>query len=578
MKKHKFIYQIIVVLFVSVINVIYCFTQVDITSKFLYKFHPSDNTPLPYRLFIPDNYDTLKSYPIILTLHGLGECGTDNKIHIALNHIATCWAESAFQQKHPCFIVSPQCPLNFNWTSTGVKSSVSEIMDSLVDNYKIDTNRIYITGLSLGGNGTWDYLISNPGLYATGIPVCGWHNSSHVKSIKHIPVWNHHGGNDPVVNVTSSRQMISAYENLNLPVVYTDCNEFICNTISAEKKYRLISDNVDYIYSEYKGVGHNAWDYAYTDSSVLEWLFSKRRRIANVIKFTNPEEYKTISSNYLLKFESQVDSCTINIMFSDDLGDTWELIKKDTLTADSIEVNTEELPDSPFTIFKIQLADSLGDIYGTDYSYYYKINNSGNGIPFLRYKITYRLYSVAADSILIHFITGDAEEEPLKLIIYYKSDDTCSYSAIDTFIMESSLYYQEKYIKMADLPYGKKARLKFELTDNVNSVFDSTDYFWNRHNDPAILSDFEYDDEVQIFPNPAKNEIYVNIKNLSLAKNRSIGASLYDLAGNMIFRKEILFDNRDIITIKLNDNLKSGIYILRLYFDNSILNRKVIIN
>ena len=566
------------VLYVLVINSIYCYTQVDVTSKFLYKYHPSDNTPLPYRLFIPDNYDTLKSYPIILTLHGIGECGTDNDIQIRVNHIATCWADSAFQQKHRCFIVSPQCPVGVNWTSTGVKSSVSEIMDSLIRNCSIDTNRIYITGLSLGGNGTWDYLISYPGLYAAGIPVCGWHDSSYVKSIKHIPVWNHHGGSDPAVNVSNSRQMISAYENLNLPVVYTNCNEFICNTISAEKKHRLISDNVDYVYSEYWGVGHNSWDYAYTDSSVLEWLLSKRRRIANVIKFTNPEEYKTINNNYYLKFESQVDSCTINIMFSDDLGDTWELVKKDTLTADSTVINTGQLPDSPFAIFKVQLTDSLGDTYGTDYSYYYKINNSVNGIPFLGYKITYRLYSVTADSILIHFLAADVEEEPLKLIIYYKSDDTCSYSAIDTFIMESSLYYQEKYIKMADLPYGRKARLKFELTDNVNSVFDSTDYFWNRHNDPAILADLKYDNEVQIFPNPAKKEIHVNIKSLSLAKNNSIVAAIYDLAGNMIFLKEIHFYNRDIITIKLNDNLKSGIYILRLYFENSVLNKKVIIN
>ncbi len=578
MKKHEFIYHIILVLFISVIDIVYCYTQVDVTTKFLYKFHPSDNTPLPYRFFIPDNYDTLKSYPIILTLHGLGECGTDNEIQIRVNYIATCWADSAFQQKHPCFIVSPQCPVGINWTTAGVKSSVSEIMDSLIGNYSIDTNRIYITGLSLGGNGTWDYLISNPGLYAAGIPVCGWHDSSNVKTIKHIPIWNHHGGNDQVVNFEFSRQMISAYENLNLPVVYTDCNEFMCNTISAEKKQRLISDNVDYIYSEYEGVGHNSWDYAYTDSAVLEWLFSKRKRIANIIKFTDSEEYRTVSNDYFLKFDSQVDSCAINIMYSNDLGNTWELVKKDTLTADSIGVNTEQLPDSPFTIFKIQLTDSLGDTYGTDYSYYYRINNSVNGIPFLRHKITYRLYSVTKDSISIHFLTADAEEEPLKLIIYYKSDDTCSYAAIDTFIMESSLSYQEKYIKMADMPYGRKARLKFELTDNVNSVFDSTDYFWNRHNDPAILEDQEYNDEVKVFPNPVNNLIYVNIKNLSLVNGSNIYTAIYDLAGNMIFRKEIPYYNRDIITIKLNDNLQSGIYILRLYYDNSVLNRKIIIN
>jgi predicted esterase len=578
MKKHFFTYQIITVLFVIVINIVHCYSQVDVTTKFLYKYHPSDYKSIPYRLFVPDNYDTQKSYPIILTLHGLGECGTDNEIHIELNHIATCWADSAFQQKHPCFVVSPQCPVSFNWTTESVKFSVSEIMDSLISNYNIDTNRIYITGLSLGGNGTWDYLISNPDLYAAAIPVCGWHDSSLVKSIKHIPIWNHHGASDPTVNVTNARQMISAYENLNLPVVYTNCNEFICNTMSAEKKYRLISDEVDYIYSEYNGVGHNAWDYAYTDTSVLEWLLSKRRRIENIIKLTEPKEYKTISNNYFLKFESQVDSGIVNIMFSNDLGYTWEPVTEDTLKADSTEVNTELLPDSPFGIFKVQLKDSLADTYGTDYSYYYRINNSANGIPFLRYKTMYRLYSVTADSISIHFLTGDAEEDPLNLIIYYKSDDTCSYSAIDTFIMESSLSYQEKYIKMDDLQYGKKARLKFKLTDNINSVFDSTKYFTNKHNEPSMLTCYKFDDGIQVFPNPAKGEININVKNLPLSEDSYIGVTIYNLAGNMIFHNEIHSHNKDIITIELIDEVKSGIYILRLELNNSVINRKVIIN
>ncbi len=578
MKKNIIISQILIVLIISVFTTVHCYTQVDVTSKFLYKYHPSDYTSLPYRLFIPDNYDTLKLYPIILTLHGIGECGTDNQIHIEKNYLATCWADSAFQLKHPCFIVSPQCPVNFSWSYDTVKFSVFEIMDSLINSFQIDTNRIYITGLSLGGNGTWDYLISNPDLYAAAIPVCGWHDSSLVKSINHVPIWNHHGAIDPSVNVIYSRQMINAYENLDLPVVYTNCKEFMCNAISAEEKHKLISDDVDYIYSEYKNVGHNAWDYAYTDTTVLEWLFSKRRRTANIIKFTDLKEYKTISNSHLLKIDSQVDTCEISIIFSNDLGYTWTLVKDDTLTADSTEINTEQLPDSPFAIFKVQLKDSLGNTCGADYSYFYKIDNSVNGMPFLRYKTESRLYSVTSDSISVLFLTGDAEEEPLNLIIYYKNDDTSSYSAVDTFIMESSLYYQEKYIKMADLPYGKKARLKFELTDNVNNVFDSTDYFQNKHNNPAALSFAEYKDGIKIFPNPAKNEIHINIENLPLTGNNFIGIDMIDLAGRRILHEEILYNGKNTYTIKLSNDIKSGIYILRLNFNNYVINKKIILN
>jgi len=397
MKNYPFSRHAIVVLFLFAIVSLNGYNQVDVTKKFLFKYHPSAAVSIPYRLFVPENYDTLQVYPVVLTLHGLGECGTDNKIHIELNHIATCWADSSFQTEHPAFIVSPQCPVGSNWTTPGVKSCVFEILDSLIKVYKIDTNRIYVTGLSLGGNGTWDYLASYPGFFAAAIPVCGWYDSSTVKNFSHVPVWNNHGGGDGTVPVSNSRNLIMAYEKLNIPVVYAHCNGFVCNTISKDKQYRFVADNVDYVYSEYKNLGHNAWDSAYTDKTILEWLFSKRKRTRDIISMTDPIEYRHIANNYVFRFNSPVDSGSLSMLFSNDLGYSWELVKNDTGSIDSLEVNTELLPDSPFGLFKVQLLDSSGNTFGAGYSWYYNINNSTNGIPVLRYKTANQITPVSAE-------------------------------------------------------------------------------------------------------------------------------------------------------------------------------------
>ncbi|NJK86710.1 MAG: hypothetical protein HC906_12795, partial [Bacteroidales bacterium] len=149
MKKTKLVlHSILSILFL--INLAIQAQIEEITEKFLYGNYNSATNPFKYRLFVPENYDSTKNYPIVLTLHGAGETGNDNEIQISLNHIATCWADSAFQSKHPCFIFSPQTPV-YGWGY----ASVMEMLDSLVNSYSIDTNRIYITGLSMGGYGTW---------------------------------------------------------------------------------------------------------------------------------------------------------------------------------------------------------------------------------------------------------------------------------------------------------------------------------------------------------------------------------------------------------------------------------------
>jgi predicted esterase len=550
--------------------------QGDVTENFLYKHH-STPASIPYRLFIPDEYDTLKTYPLVLTLHGLGECGTDNYRHIQLNHLATCWADQAFQAKHPHFIVSPQCPVGYNWTTNAVKATVAEIIDSLINNYSIDRDRIYVTGLSLGGNGTWDYMISNPDLYAAGIPVCGWHDSSRVKTISHIPVWNHHGSSDGSVPVSSSRMLMSAYEKHNKPVVYTHCGNFTCKPLSAESKYELIADDVDYVYSEYKNWGHDVWNIAYTDTTILEWLFSKHRRTRDMISFSGIKGYETLNQEHTFQFESPVDSGNITLLLSADLGFTWQLAGESSGAIDSIRFNTSQFADSPVSLFKIQLRNEEGNIYGTHYSGYLNLNNTGNGIPVLRYRPVKIISTITADSIAIGFLTADAEGDPLSLRVYYKNDDTSQYSEAEHFTMEPLPIYQERFITMKTLAYGKKARLKFTLSDDEYTVSDSTDYFLNKHNQPSVISDPETEPELLLFPNPAKD--FINLQyNSALLSFTSLTLTLIDLTGRIISSETLLPVSAGMLRFKLPPNLNKGLYMVLLNTGDKRIIRRLIID
>jgi hypothetical protein len=129
---------------------------------------------------------------------------------------------------------------------------------------------------------------------------------------------------------------------------------------------------------------------------------------------------------------------------------------------------------------------------------------------------------------------------------------------------------------MNDLAYGKKARLKFELTDQVHHVFDSTDYFMNNHNKPSAIPVYQNEDEVWIFPNPARDEIYINTS-APLAEGEMMKVTLFDLTGRMILTENKRIRFGDSVTVRIPDSVRSGIYLLRLHFNDTVINKKVLI-
>ncbi len=224
----------------------------------------SGNYELPYRLELPQNYnpdDTVK-YPIVLFLHGAGERGNDNEIQ--LTYIDKIFGSDDFRYKYPCFVLAPQCPTGSRWVEVDWSLQSHIIPDTMsiplkltmavllktIQKYNIDTDRIYVTGLSMGGYGTWDIIARFPNLFAAAIPICGGGDENTADKIKNIPIWAFHGSRDKVVPVTRTRNMIAAIK-----------------AQGGNPKYNEISNR-----------GHLVWNDAYATQGLWDWFFAQKKK------------------------------------------------------------------------------------------------------------------------------------------------------------------------------------------------------------------------------------------------------------------------------------------------------------
>ncbi len=225
------------------------------------------NVDLPYRLFIPKNTDPSKRYPLVVFLHGAGERGNDNYLPLAGNRGAIVWAEPGHQAEHPCFVLAPQCPPYSSWTGLITSGnpfkankellSVANLIKDLISKYNIDKNRVYITGLSMGGYGTFAILMEHPELFASAIPICGGGDLNRVDRIKDIPIWVFHAEDDPMVPVSLSRDIVRKLVDIGGKVRYTEFPKDYLESIGYHP--------------------HASWVPAYESEEVVDWLFSNSK-------------------------------------------------------------------------------------------------------------------------------------------------------------------------------------------------------------------------------------------------------------------------------------------------------------
>ncbi len=234
------------------------------TSPFLRRDVSLDGVGYPYQVFKPRS--RRKQRPIILFLHGSGERGGDGEKQLDAG-LGPALAKRAAE--FPAIVVLPQAPAGTAWVDAPARAAVAAL-DATIAEFAADEARVYVTGISMGGYGTWELALVHPDRFAALVPICGGlrpllaapniavtalagmtgeiHDIAAAK-LAHLPSWIFHGSADRSVPVEESRVMAGALERAGAPVRYT----------------------------EYRGVGHNSWDRAYAEPELWEWLFTQRR-------------------------------------------------------------------------------------------------------------------------------------------------------------------------------------------------------------------------------------------------------------------------------------------------------------
>jgi len=238
-----------------------------IRDKFIEGEIKSDNLRLPYRLFSPKTEEG-KLYPLVIYLHGAGERGTDTRL-VLKNSGAINFAHPDWQKKHPCYVFAPQCPEDSRWIEPEHVKCILEAVHTLPQSHAIDRKRIYLTGLSMGGFGTWNLISLHPELFAAAMPICGGGDPKAVLAAKDVPVWAFHAADDPVVSVDGLQ------DSLGYQGFYGTRRVMTALRSTGNPDVRYTEYPSGYMENSWGAHPHASWEPAYANIEALEWLFSK---------------------------------------------------------------------------------------------------------------------------------------------------------------------------------------------------------------------------------------------------------------------------------------------------------------
>lgn len=195
-----------------------------------------------YLLYLPEGYSLKdKEWPLLLFLHGSGERGAD--LELVKRHGPPKLIEEG--KRFPFIVVSPQCPAGKRWSV----DTLMNFTNYLLSAYPVDKNRVYLTGLSMGGQGTWSFATAHPDIFAALLPICGRTEPGKAEALKEMPIWVFHGAKDDIISIKYSEDMVNALKKYDAPVKFT-------------------------IYPE---AGHDSWTETYSNQKVYKWLVKQHR-------------------------------------------------------------------------------------------------------------------------------------------------------------------------------------------------------------------------------------------------------------------------------------------------------------
>lgn len=205
-----------------------------------------EGVTLPYRLFVPD--DVSAPRPLVLFLHGSGERGTDNRRQVTGQSGFLQYVQPEARASHPAFLVAPQLPPGERWVDH--VPEILGLLDQVAAERSVDPDRVYATGLSLGGEGVWSLLAEAPERFAAAVPMSGLYRGDGdvIRGVA-VPVWNFHAADDDIVPAEDSRVLVTAFADAGGAVTYT----------------------------EYAVGGHVIWSAAYRTPGLVDWTMAQRR-------------------------------------------------------------------------------------------------------------------------------------------------------------------------------------------------------------------------------------------------------------------------------------------------------------
>jgi len=220
---------------------------------FLYKSLALDNETYAYCVFVPPDYTPERAWPVILFLHGSGERGSDGLLQtdVGLGHaLRKNWRQA------PAVVIMPQCRAGQTWVGPMAHMAL-RCVEETSHEYHLDPQRLYLTGMSLGGQGAWYIAASLPGRFAAVLVICGFAELGQstgeaaklAPRLTAVPIWAFHGEQDTNVSVEKSREMVEAIRKVGGKVEFTT----------------------------YKDGTHFIWDRVYTNRETWRWLFEQKR-------------------------------------------------------------------------------------------------------------------------------------------------------------------------------------------------------------------------------------------------------------------------------------------------------------
>jgi len=214
----------------------------QVAQEFKTKDGDGNEVTTRYWLFLPKNYDGKAKLPLLLFLHGAGERGDDLDVVKKHGPPKLCTQQADW----PFITISPQCPKEKRWEA----QTMAKLVDHVAETHKADDKRLYVTGLSMGGSGTWSLIAANPHKFAAAAPLCGRGDAASAEKLVSLPIWIFHGAKDTGSPVALSQTMFDAIKQAG----------------SEKIKFTIDPD-----------AGHDCWTKAYADPALNKWLLEQKR-------------------------------------------------------------------------------------------------------------------------------------------------------------------------------------------------------------------------------------------------------------------------------------------------------------